>query len=176
MVGKIFQEFFVFPMNGERGCRLELFMRECFEGNGSARNGSKDSCKREAYPNLRGTVPYRTIPKSRVNAAIMSIRAERLNSLQWFLQDALFYMKHACWKIRLTSGKIKRHSRNTGRLNFKRKAKNCLYKKLVSELEAILKAKPISQVNFSTQNPKILFFVINLFGKGLCSHLKFLEF
>ena len=54
----------------ERGCRLELFMRECFERNGSAQNGSKRSCKREAYPYLRGTVPYRTVPKSRVNAAL----------------------------------------------------------------------------------------------------------
>ena len=54
----------------ERGCHLELFMRECFERNGSAQNGSKASCKREAYPYLRGTVPYRTVPKSRVNAAL----------------------------------------------------------------------------------------------------------
>ena len=37
-------------------------MRECFERNGSAQNGSKRSCKREAYPCLRGTVPYRTVP------------------------------------------------------------------------------------------------------------------
>ena len=71
MVGKFFQEFFMFLMNGERGCRLELFMRECLERNGSAQNGSKASCKREAYPYLRGTVPYRTVPKSRVNAANM---------------------------------------------------------------------------------------------------------
>ena len=48
---------------------MELFMRECFERDGSAQNGSKASCKREAYPYLRGTVPYRTVPKSRVNAA-----------------------------------------------------------------------------------------------------------
>ena len=68
MVVKLFQEFFMFLMNGERGCRLELFMRECLERNGSAQNGSKASCKREAYPYLRGTVPYRTGPKSRVNA------------------------------------------------------------------------------------------------------------
>ena len=57
-------------MNGERGCRLELFMRECFERNGSAQDGSRPSCKRAAYPYLRGTVPYRTVPKSRVNAAL----------------------------------------------------------------------------------------------------------
>ena len=56
MVGKFFQEVFMFLMNGERGCRLELFMRECFERNGSAQNGSKASCRREAYPYLRGTV------------------------------------------------------------------------------------------------------------------------
>jgi len=37
-------------MNGERGCRLELFMREYIERNCSAQNGSKTSCKREAYP------------------------------------------------------------------------------------------------------------------------------
>ena len=66
MVGKLFQEFFMFLMNGERGCRLELFMRECFERNGSTQNGSKTSCKREAYPCLRETVPYRTVPKFRI--------------------------------------------------------------------------------------------------------------
>ena len=53
--GKIFQEFFMFLTNGERGCRLERFMRGCFERNGSAQNGSKRLCKREAYPYLRGT-------------------------------------------------------------------------------------------------------------------------
>ena len=68
MVGKFFLEFFMFLMNGERGCRLELFMRECFERNGSAQNGSMRSCKREAYLYLRGTVPYRTVSTSRVNA------------------------------------------------------------------------------------------------------------
>ena len=47
MAGKFFQEFFVFLMNGERGCRLELFMRECFERKGSVQNGSTSSCKRE---------------------------------------------------------------------------------------------------------------------------------
>ena len=70
MVGKFFQEFFMFLINGERGCRLEQFMRGCFERNGSAQNGSKRSCKREAYPNLRGTVPYRTVPESHVNTAL----------------------------------------------------------------------------------------------------------
>ena len=60
-------------INGERGCRLELYMRGCFERNGSAQNGSKRSCKREAYPYLRGTVPYRAVPKSRVNAAYMTL-------------------------------------------------------------------------------------------------------
>ena len=54
----------------ERGCRLELFMREYFERNGSAQNGSNASRRREAYPYLRGTVPYRTVPKSRINAAL----------------------------------------------------------------------------------------------------------
>ena len=55
MVGKFFQEFFMFLKNGGRGCRLELFMRECFERNGFA----------------HGTVPHRTVPKSRVNAALI---------------------------------------------------------------------------------------------------------
>ena len=54
MVRNFFQEFFMFLINGERGCRLELFMRGCFERNGSAQNGSKRSCKRETYPYLRG--------------------------------------------------------------------------------------------------------------------------
>ena len=71
--GNIFQKFFMFLMNGERGCRLELFMCECFERKGSAQNGSKASCKREAYPYLRGTVPYRTVPKPRVNAALIEL-------------------------------------------------------------------------------------------------------
>ena len=69
MVGKFFQESFMFLKNGDRGCRLELFMCECFEWDDSAQNGSKASCKREAYPFLRGTVPRRTVPKSRVNVA-----------------------------------------------------------------------------------------------------------
>ena len=69
MVEKFFQEFFMFLINRERHCRLELLMRGCFERNGSVQNGSKRSCKRVAYPYLRGTVPYRTVPKSRVNAA-----------------------------------------------------------------------------------------------------------
>ena len=66
---KTFQEFFLFLMNGERGCRLVLFMREYIEGNGSAQNGSKTSCKREAYPYLHGTVAYRIVPKSLVSVA-----------------------------------------------------------------------------------------------------------
>ena len=56
-------------MNAERGCRLELFMCECFERKGSAQNSSKTSCKREAYLYLRGMVPFGTVPKSLVNAA-----------------------------------------------------------------------------------------------------------
>ena len=35
--------------------RLELFMRGCFESNGAAQNGSKRSCKREAYPYRNGS-------------------------------------------------------------------------------------------------------------------------
>ena len=61
MVGKFFQEFFMFLINGEIGCRLELFICGCFERNGSAQNVSKRSCKREAYPYLRGTVPSRGV-------------------------------------------------------------------------------------------------------------------
>ena len=68
MVAKFFQEFFMFLINVERNCCLELFMRGCLERNGSAQNGSKRSCKREAYPYLRVTFPYRTVPQSRVNA------------------------------------------------------------------------------------------------------------
>ena len=71
--GKIFSRICHVPdVWRERGCHVELFMRECFERNGSAQNGSKASCKREAYPYLRGTVPYRTVPKSRVNAALIN--------------------------------------------------------------------------------------------------------
>ena len=55
----------------KRGCRLELFMRGFFERKGSAQNGSKRSCKREAYPYLRGTIPYITVPESRVNATLV---------------------------------------------------------------------------------------------------------
>ena len=69
--GKIFSRLFHVPDEWrERGCRLELFMRGCFERNGSAQNGSKRSCKRKAYPYLRGTVPYKTVPKSPVNAGL----------------------------------------------------------------------------------------------------------
>ena len=58
MVGKLFQEFFLFLMNGERGCRLELFICEYMERNCSAQNFSK-ICKQEAYPYLqnRSKVP-----------------------------------------------------------------------------------------------------------------------
>ena len=69
---KIFQEFFMFLTNGGKRCRLELFMCECFERNGSAQNGSKTSCKREAYPYLRRRVPYRTVPEPRASAAFVS--------------------------------------------------------------------------------------------------------
>ena len=68
--GNFFQEFFMFLINVERDCPLELFMRGCFERNGSAQNSSKRSCEREAYPYLRGPVPYRPVPKSLVNAAL----------------------------------------------------------------------------------------------------------
>ena len=70
----------MFLINGEKGCRLELFMRGCFERNGSAQNGSKRLCKREAYPYLSGTVPYRTVPKSCINAALI-FRVDNRNSL-----------------------------------------------------------------------------------------------
>ena len=48
-------------------------MCEYVERNGSAQDGFKTSCKREAYPYLRGKVPYRTVPKSHVNAAFVFI-------------------------------------------------------------------------------------------------------
>ena len=47
IVGKLFQGSFLFLKNGERGCRVELFMREYMEGNGSAKNGSKISCTKK---------------------------------------------------------------------------------------------------------------------------------
>ena len=77
MVGKFFQEFVLFLMNGERGCRLELFMREYIERNGSAQSGSRTSCKREAYPYLRGTAPYRTAPKFPCKCSQYSKESER---------------------------------------------------------------------------------------------------
>ena len=40
--GKHFSRIFMFLINGERGCRSELFIRGCFERNGSAQNGSRD--------------------------------------------------------------------------------------------------------------------------------------
>ena len=68
--GKTFSRIFHVPDKWrEKGCCLKLFMRGCFERNGSAQNGSKRPCKWEAYLYLRGTVPYRTVPKSHVNAA-----------------------------------------------------------------------------------------------------------
>ena len=59
--GKIFSRILHVP-DEWRGCRLELFMRECFERNGSAPDDSKTSCKREAY---------RAVPKYRTNAALI---------------------------------------------------------------------------------------------------------
>ena len=63
MVGKHFRECFQLLINEERGCRLELFLQEYIERNGSAQNGAKTLCKRKAYPYLCGTVPYRTVPE-----------------------------------------------------------------------------------------------------------------
>ena len=64
----------MFLINGERGCRLELFMRGCFDRNGSAQSGSKRSCKQEAYPYLRGTVTYRNFRMTNVPHASHSFR------------------------------------------------------------------------------------------------------
>ena len=50
MVGKFFQELFMFLINGMRGCRLELFMRGCFEG----------------------TVLHRTVPREHVTRVTLS--------------------------------------------------------------------------------------------------------
>ena len=47
--GKTFSRLSLFLMNAGRGCCLELFMREYVDRNGSAKNRSKTSCKREAY-------------------------------------------------------------------------------------------------------------------------------
>ena len=68
--GKTFSRIFLVPDEWRGGCRLELFMREYMERNGSAQNSSKTSCKREARPYLHGTVSYRTRLKSRVNAPL----------------------------------------------------------------------------------------------------------
>ena len=76
------QEFFIFLINVERGCRLKLFMGGYSERSGSAQNGSNRSCKREAYLYLHGTVPYRTVPKSRVNAASVEGKAARIKFRQ----------------------------------------------------------------------------------------------
>ena len=70
VVRKLFQEIILLLMHGARGHRLELFI----ENKGSAQNGSKTSCKQEAFPYLHGMVPYRTVPKSRVNAALKEVR------------------------------------------------------------------------------------------------------
>ena len=88
MVGKFFKDFFMFLINGERGCHLELFVRGCFERNGSAQNGSKGSCKREAYPYPRGTVPYRTVPNSRANQLSSFKYRGLLTMVKYFFKTA----------------------------------------------------------------------------------------
>ena len=54
-------------------------MREYIERNGSAKHGSKTSYKREAYPYLRGTIPYKTVPnftfKRNLNAVYVALTA-----------------------------------------------------------------------------------------------------
>ena len=71
---KTFQEFFLSLITGERGCRLEFFMREYIKRDVSAQKGSKTLCKWEAYPYLRGTVPYRTVPKFSFKRSLNAIR------------------------------------------------------------------------------------------------------
>ena len=67
--GKIFSGIFHVPDKWRERLSFGTVHAWMLERNGSAQNGSKRSCKREAYPYLRGTAPYRTVPKSRVNAA-----------------------------------------------------------------------------------------------------------
>ena len=93
------QAFFIFLINVERGCRLELFMGGCSERSGSAQNGSNRSCKREAYMYLRGTVPYRTVPKSRVNAASVEGKAVRIKFRQTNSKASGKYCETVCIKI-----------------------------------------------------------------------------
>ena len=61
--GKTFSRIILVPDDWRERLSFELFMHEYIERNGSAQNGSKTSCELEAYPYLRGTVPYRTVPK-----------------------------------------------------------------------------------------------------------------
>ena len=58
MVGKFFHEFFMFLMNGERGCHLEQFMRECLERK----------------------VLHRTVPRHCVNEKPIRTNAERFQT------------------------------------------------------------------------------------------------
>ena len=69
-------------MNGEKGCPLELFMRGYIKRKGSAQNGSKISCKWEAYPYLRGTFAYRTVPKFPCKRSLILNIIEGIWSLQ----------------------------------------------------------------------------------------------
>ena len=73
MYGKMFSKTFHVLDKWKDRLSFELYMRGCFERNGSAQNGSKRCCQREAYPYLRGAVPRRAVPKSCVNAAFVCL-------------------------------------------------------------------------------------------------------
>ena len=72
MVGKPFKEFFLFLMNRERGCRLELFVRGYIERNGSVHSVNGKPIR--TYVEQFHTEPFQS---SRVNAAL-HIRADCL--------------------------------------------------------------------------------------------------
>ena len=68
MVGIVFQGSYLFLMNGDRGCRLELFVCEQIERNGSAQNGSETTGSlsvptRNGSIQNRFKVPGQTQPK-----------------------------------------------------------------------------------------------------------------
>ena len=69
-------------------------MRECMERDGSAKNGSMTSCKREAYPYLYGTVPYRTVPK---HSFKLSLKLFCMLSATWSLFSQIFQLGSSKW-------------------------------------------------------------------------------
>ena len=80
--GKILSRIFHAP-DKWRG-RLWFWNCSCvkaLKGTALHRTVFKASCKRESYPYLRGTVPYRTVPKSRVNAELELMACDSCNQI-----------------------------------------------------------------------------------------------